>query len=80
MTLGPSPRRACATASVAAANIPGKSQPSTWYRFSPPYPFTIPETDSPASWSLTGTEIANLLFCMTKMTGNFPRAAQFTAS
>ena len=40
----------------------------------------MPETDSPASWSLTGTEIAYLLFCMTKMTGNFPLAAQLTAS
>jgi len=62
MTLGPSPRLARATASDAASNIAGKSHPSTWYLCSPPYPLTIPDTDSPASWSLTGTEIANRLF------------------
>ncbi len=38
------------------------------------------ETDLPETWSLTGTEIANLLFWIRKITGNRPRAAQFTAS
>ncbi len=38
------------------------------------------DTDFPAVWSSTGTEIANLLFWIRKITGKRPRAAQFSAS